>query len=506
MAAGLAVRLLGFIYRIYLSKLIGAEGMGLFQLISPVYSLVILTLTSGVSIAVSKLTAEEYARRNFSNLRRITGMAFLLTVASALIVSAVMFLEADFIVKTVLKDERTRYALLLMIPCIPVISAASVLKGYFYGIQDVTPTAFSMIAEQIVRISLVMLTAGHFVRLGLEYACALATVGMVVGEMSNLAVVFLYYRKRRLTRGGSPSGLMRKRKVLGELVKISVPVSFNRFITSGMSAVENIMIPRMLVAGGLSYQLSIETYGRLTGMAMPLLFFPSIVTASLATTLVPAISEAMSLRNFGSLNRRISKSVQISFITGFIFGSVFLFYGERISNLIYGRENVGGMLSMLSVTCVFLYLQQTLVGILNGLGRQGVSLRNSILGYVIRIGFVYFCIPVYGINGYIWGIAISCGLVSILNLAEVIKRTGLAVDIRNWITKPGIAVLLMPFLSKYADSFFEIFNLGYRYTSLLQVLGGIAAACCLMFITGVFELRDLFKIIGFEKKRILKKY
>jgi stage V sporulation protein B len=505
MAAGFAVRLLGFIYRIYLSNLIGAEGMGLFQLIFPVYSLVILTITSGISIAVSKLTAEEFARSNFSNLRRITRLAFLLTVVSALIVSAAMYLEADFIVKTILKDERTRYALLLLIPCIPVISAASVLKGYFYGIQDVTPTAVSMIAEQIVRISLVMLTAGYFLRLGLEYACALATVGMVAGEMSNLAVVFLYYRKRRLIAGGKPSGLMRKRKALGKLMKISVPVSFNRFITSGMSAVENIMIPRMLAAGGLSYQLSIETYGKLTGMAMPLLFFPSLVTASLATTLVPAISEALSLRNYRSLNRRISKSVQISFIIGFIFGSVFLFYGERISNLIYGRENIGSILSMLSITCVFLYLQQTLVGTLNGLGRQGISLRNSILGYVIRIGFVYFCIPVYGINGYIWGIAISFGLVSILNLAEVVKRTGLSVDIRNWITKPGIAVLVMPFVSKYTDSFFEIFNLGYRYTSVLQILGGVAAACCLMFITGVFDIRDLFNLTGLKKKRILKK-
>jgi len=106
-------------------------------------------------------------------------------------------------------------------------------------------------------------------------------------------------------------GFMRKRVIVKEIVKISIPVSFNRFITSIMSTVEFILIPRMLVLGGMTYQNSIQEYGKLTGMAMPLVFFPSLVTSALATTLVPAISEAMSVKRYKTVNYRMSKSYNL---------------------------------------------------------------------------------------------------------------------------------------------------------------------------------------------------
>jgi len=178
MAAGFVVRILGFVYRIYLSNLIGAEGMGLFQLIFPIYSLIILTLTSGISIGVSRMTAGELALGHNINIRRIAKCAMLIVVSGGLAVSAVMYLNLDMITKLIIKDSRTYSSLLLLIPCIPVIAAASALKGYFYGIQRVVPTAVSQIAEQVVKISLVILLAGYFVDAGLEYACAVATAGM----------------------------------------------------------------------------------------------------------------------------------------------------------------------------------------------------------------------------------------------------------------------------------------------------------------------------------------
>ena len=500
MLAGLVVRILGFVYRIYLSNLIGAEGMGLFQLISPVYSLIILTLTAGVSIAVSKMVAEELARNHPVNLRRITAGALAIVVAAGLIISVVILIYGRFIADVILKDSRTYYSLMLLIPCIPVIAAASVLKGYFYGVQDVTPTAISQIVEQIVRISIVMFTAGYFLNIGLEYACALATIGMAIGEISNLLVLCIIYKIRKKGKGRSLSnqGIMKKRKILGEIVRISVPVSFNRFITSIMYAVELILIPRMLLAGGLDYQRSIEEYGRLTGMALPLLFFPTIVTNSLATTLVPAISEAISLRQFKSVNYRISKSIQFSFILGFIFTTIYVVYPHQIGDLLYKNENVGSILYTLSITCIFIYLQQTLVGILNGLGKQAIYLRNSIIGYVIRIGFVYFCIPAYGIKGYMWGIIASTLILSALDLYTVVKTTGMALDFRNWLIKPGLVALVMYFISKYIYSFFTIFDFGVKFTVLLAVCGNILISLLLMVAAGALDKDDLFKVLGMK--------
>jgi stage V sporulation protein B len=114
MISGLIVRLLGFVYRIYISNLLGSEGMGLFQLISPVYSLIILTLTSGVSIAVSKMTAREMARRHFVNIRRITLIALLVVFAAGTAISLLLLLNTGFIANMILKEPRTYYSILLL--------------------------------------------------------------------------------------------------------------------------------------------------------------------------------------------------------------------------------------------------------------------------------------------------------------------------------------------------------------------------------------------------------
>jgi stage V sporulation protein B len=501
MIAGIIVRILGFVYRIYLSNLIGAEGMGLFQLISPVYSLVILTLTAGISIAVSKMVAEELARNHAVNLRRITSCALWIVMTAGITVSVFMYLYIDFIANVILKDSRTYYSLLLLIPCIPIVAAASALKGYFYGTQDIVPTAISQIVEQIVRIGLVMAMAGYFLKVGIEYACALATIGMAIGEMSNLLVILLIYRfkKSKSEKQKSRYGFMRKRIIIKELAKISVPISFNRFISSIMGAIEVILIPRRLLAGGLNYTASIAEYGKLTGMAMPLLFFPAVVTSSLATTLVPAISEAMSLKNLRSVNYRISKSVQISFIIGFIFAAIFIAYPNEISNIVYRKEKIGGILYMLSYTCVFMYLQQTLLGVMNGLGKQGVCLRNSIIGSTIRIAFVYFYIPIYGIQGYVWGIILSSAGVCALNLYTIVKTTGMTLDIRNWMIKPGMVGLVMAFTGKYIYSFFEIFNFGTTWTILLALICNILTALALMVVIGVLNKEELVSLVKRKK-------
>src|SRR5690554_5655211 len=145
--AGLIVRVFGFAYRIYLSNLIGSEGMGLFQLISPVYSLVILTLTAGVSISVSRMVAREHARKHYVNIRRTMLCALLLVVVTGMGVSMVLYLNIDFITGVLLKDSRTYHSMIFLLPCIPVIAAASAVKGYFYGLQDMIPSALSNIME-----------------------------------------------------------------------------------------------------------------------------------------------------------------------------------------------------------------------------------------------------------------------------------------------------------------------------------------------------------------------
>ena len=503
MVAGFIVRILGFIYRIYLSNLIGAEGMGLFQLIMPLYTLIILTLTAGVSIAVSKMVAEEQAQRRFINPSRITANAALLVICCGASVSLMLYLNAGFISNVLLKDSRTYSSLILLAPCIPLIAASSALKGYFYGMQQVMPTAVSQVVEQAVKIGVIMALAGHFAAAGLEFACTVAVAGTALGELANLAVLALVYnhRRRRERNRISVNGFTRRLRILKQLVKTAVPVSANRFVISIMSAVEYLLIPGMLVAGGMNYTSSMETYGRLSGMALPLIFFPSLVTASLATTLVPAISEAVSLKNFKTVNYRISKSIQVTFILGMVFTAIFMTYPNEIGNLIYTKEKIGDLLYMLSFSCVFIYLQQTLMGVLNGLGRQGALLRNTVIGSVIRIGFVCFMIPVYGIQSYIWGLAASFMATAGLNLLTINRLTGLVIDIRNWLLKPGIVCVIMVFTGKYILSFFDMIVESGSMKLLLTLSVNVTGSLLLMVMAGVLDRNEILKLAGLKKNR-----
>ena len=467
-AAGMLTRALGFVYRIYLSNLIGAEGMGLISLTGPVYSLIILTLTSGVSIAVSRLTAEEKAKGNECNTGKITKMAALIVGTGGLLAAGILMLTGHFVADVILKDSRTYLSLMALVPCIPIVACQSAIKGYFYGSQNVAPNALANIVEQTVRIGLVLALLQYAMGLGLEYTCALVTVGSAIGEIFNLGVVFVAYiiDRKKIKRTGTP---MRKRDIGKTIASIEVPVSATRFISSVIGTVESILIPRRLLAGGLDYSGSLAELGRLSGMVSPLIFFPSVITSALATTLVPAISEAVSVKNYPLANRRISKSLNMSFMMGFVFMAVFMSFPDEIGGILYAKENIGGMLYMMSFTCIFIYVQQTLTGILNGFDKQKEAFISSLIGDILKIGFVWFAVPVYGVKGYVMGLITSEIIVCLINLRTIIKSTGMSVDLRNWIIRPGGVFALMFLLSKAIRSAVTVIPVDVRVQTFLMV-------------------------------------
>lgn len=437
MGAGLAVRLLGFVNRIYLSNLIGAEGMGLVQLASPVYSLIILTLTSGVSITVSGMTAQEKARGDRAGAIRVCKIAFLLLLVIGTAMGICLFLSAHFLSVHVLHDTRTRLSLMMLAPCIPAVAAASALKGYFYGMSKMTPTAISQIVEQVVRIGCIFALAQVIAGKNIEYACALALISAAFGETANLAVVAVsFYRECRKPGAGIPS--ISKREAAFSVLRSSTPISFHRFLVSMLGIVESVLLPARLLAGGLNYTESIETLGRISGMCMPLISFPTLVTSAMATTLVPAISAAVAKDNYKLANRRISRTIRLSFIMGFMCFALFFTFGYQIGEICYRGEPVGALLVQLSHCCILMYVQQTMNGILNGLNKQTYSLISTLVGYAIRLASIWFLVPVYGVSVYIWGDLVGMGVMVLMNLLYITHCTCMAVDLSGWILTPAM--------------------------------------------------------------------
>ncbi|MDO8685048.1 MAG: polysaccharide biosynthesis protein [Clostridiales bacterium] len=531
-AAGLVSKLFGFAYRIYLTNQIGAEGVGIFQLISPIYSLIILTLTSGISVAAARMIAREKAKDQQGRALRITFIAALSSFIPGVLVSIVMFFNLNFISNVMLNDKRTLYSLAVLLPCIPVIAISSAIKGYFYGLSEMLPGAITQIVEQIVKISFLAFFVTYFkgfAGMKLEYVCAIATLGMAVGEIVNLLILFIVFlvRKNKLIRRGrirsirtirrnicnnslgnigKIEGIRKKQRPLTavfagqtrglftELVKSAWPVSANRFITSIMSAVELILIPRQLVAGGLDPQLSMQEFGRLSGMALPLILFPSLITSSLSTSLVPGISECASVNNYRGLNQRISKAIQITAVLGFAFTAIFMTLSKEVGDLFYRKENIGDIIYLLSFSCIFIYLQQTLTGILNGLGRQRVLLQNSLIGYVLRILAVYFLVPVWGLKVYIIALILCLILVSLLNLTALVKATGITLLLRKWFIKPALIGGIVYLAGNFIKIAMRIVNVeSDRIEALISISLLIIVAVLSAIIFNVPSREDLKK-------------
>lgn len=459
--AGLIVRVMGFVYRIYLSNVIGAEGIGLYQLVTPVYSLIVLTLTSGVSISCSRrIAAAINNRKEEANVKNIVMAGMLLSMLLGVLVSAVMIVFCDQISNVILGDPRTNLSVKLLIPCIPVIAMGAALKGFYYGIQRVTPTALSSIIEQLTRILIVFICVPLLNGDNLETQCGIAVAAAAVGEVANLVVMLIMYPFYRIKTEEKPS--VRKRKIIFQMFGDSMPISINRFLTSCMSAVEMIIIPGRLVAGGAGYTFAIEEFGRMSGMAMPLLFFPSIVTGAIASSLVAEISAQLASNDRRKVASRISMCVGTTMVIGMVFMAVFVLFSEEITLLIYNDKEISKMLTSLAYSAVFIYLHQVLSGIMNGLGKQKETLLHAVIGYTIRILCIWYIVPKLGCTGYAVGMFLSIVSLCVLDLRVIVKCTGLILDFGNWLLKPVFAVVISA--------------LGYWYLGeQVKILGGTYA-------------------------------
>lgn len=493
--AGFVVKLIGFFYRIYIANSIGAEGMGLYQLVLPVYSFVLLGITAGVGIAISRLVAEETARGNYKNSKRIAIVAGVSIFIASSVVVSILFFNLDFVVNTLIGDARTKSALYYLLPAIPFIAAITALKGYFYGKQEVIPNAISQVVEQVTKLLVVYLIADIFISGSMERKCLFATIGLISGEIANVLAVYIAFKLRKADKQLKNQRIMRKRDIGKAILRISMPITANRLVLSLLGTVEFLWIPQRLAVHGLSSTEALTQYGKLTGMASPIIAFPSMLTGALATALVPAIAEAIATRKMTGANRQISRSIRVTLVMGFLFSSIFICFANEITDLIYPGQNVGQMLYLLSFTGVFFYMQQTLLGILNGLGKETSTLKHSMLTSLMRLGFVWFAIPYFGLTAYIIALAASNLVGAILNMKTVTKTTGMSIEVGDWLIKPLVAsisgILAAPVAKMVVGSIFQSHILTLFLSAGLT--GGLMVA--LLILMGVFDFKDIRQMI-----------
>jgi len=484
--ANFIVRVSGFVYRILVSRLIGPQGMGLIQLVYPLFFTAIALTSSGLPVAVSRLVAEKNARGDVSGVHRTVSTALRLSAAVSLTVSVILLLAINPVSVHIIKDIRARGAMIALLPSLIIISLVVVLKGYFYGIKSVRPPALAEILEQFVRmgVSLALLYWAA-PRFSLAVTAALVMLGTVMGDLASLA--YLHYTYGIFgPRPGKDTAMPGKSRVLRDLVAIALPIIGTRLVSSVLQSANSVIIPQRLVAGGMPVEEAIGLFGILTGMVMPLLFMPFVVTNALQVNMIPNLSENVATDNLRGLQDKTDKALMITTFTAFPSVAVLISLGRPLGDLLYGQPMVGELIVPVSLGLVAYALQHTSSGILNGLGKQNRAAVHFIIGSLIQLICSYFLIamPGIGIYGYIAGFFASSIVVCLLNLSTALPAIRLPFNTVDWLLKPGFSAFLMTSVTSAAYKFCLAKGLPSYLCLTASFVPGIAS-----YILSIFALK-----------------
>lgn len=421
-ATGLVTRTIGFFYRIYLSRLFGEEGMGIYQLITPVLSLSFSLCAAAYQTAISKFVAECTANRKNSPFRPLaSGLCIALPLS--LLCCFAVYTGAGFISARLLLEPRTESLLRILAFSIPLSSVHSCINGYFYGIKKTGPAAAAQLLEQLARVGCVYAVSARLMASEKAPSINVAVLGLTAGELVSMLVsltaIWHALNQAKTAKAGSeplppthahPSGN------IGAILSMALPLTLNRIVLNLLQSVESVSIPARLRLYGYDNSTALSVYGVLTGMAMPLIFFPNALTNSVSVLLLPLISENYAVGNMQAVKSAVLRTVKFCFILGFICMSGFFLTGGWIGSSFFDSPLAGHFIVTLSFLCPFLYLDATLSSILQGLGKAGTIFVMNVLALLIRLGFVFLAIPLCGITGYLWGILVSQIVLSLLYL------------------------------------------------------------------------------------------
>ncbi|MFF2910524.1 stage V sporulation protein B [Paenibacillus sp. NPDC057934] len=512
LAAGIINRMLGFIPRIVLPRVIGAEGVGLYQLGYPFFILLVTVITGGLPLAVAKMVAEAEGKNRPDKSKQILRTALALSLALGIFFTLVALASASWVSNVLLTDNRVFYTFIAMIPMLCIIAVSAVYRGYFQGRQNMIPSALSSVLESVIRIFAMLWFSWLLLPKGIAFAAAGAMIGVTVGEIAGMfALLWQYYfivRKDRPETGPqpgdnssiatvpkeAPSEAPATGSLLKRLLGISIPVTAGRLVGSASYLLESIITARSLALAGIATAVATAQYGALQGMVIPLLLLPGALTSSLAVSLVPSLSEAAARKDLSMIHKRMHQALRLALVTGAPFAVLMYILAVPLCSLLYGNADTAPMLRLIAPFAVFLYVQAPLQAALQAMDRPGRALVNTLIGALVKILLILLLAsqPQYGIYGAIIAIIANSILVTLLHGYSVISLISLSLRIRD-LFKIAAAMIIMGAGTQFAYTSIPVAGaqwIQFIFAATVGLL--IYLAICLL--SGLVSVRDMDRL------------
>ena len=505
--AGLITQILGAVFRIPLGNIVGDEGMGYYQTVYPIYIFLLVFSTNGAPAAISKMTSEKIAQEDYSGARRIFKLSFIVMFVIGVIAYLIFTLGAKPIVYMLSGQYGAYYAMLAIAPALVLVPLMSVFRGYFQGMQDMAPTAVSQLTEQTVRVALGLTLAIVFLKKGINFAAAGATLGTSIGPVAGLLILVFIYKKRKnmlLELEEKEKNFQKEpaKNIFKTLIYIAVPITIGVSILPIMNIADVTIVMQRMQDAGFSTMEANALYGQLTGLAGPIINIPMALGLSIALSMVPAIASAHMTKDVEFLKENTKLGLRTAMIVGVPCALGLMAISRPVMQLLYPLQresavNAAPCLFILSIGIIFLSVAQAMAGVLQGISKPSRAVMALGIGFVVKCMATYILVgfPELNVKGAAIGTASGYAACGICNYYFVKKYTETKFDIQLAVIKPMISGTVM-FVSVFISEKLLEYIVGISIATVISIAIGAIVFFVMIIKTKavtVDELRNLPK-------------
>lgn len=415
--SSLILQVIRLTFHIYVSNKISPEALGIFQLIMVTYYFGITLASSGVNISCIRVISEEFALNNDNGIKKASKKCIQISLLISLLASLIFYFSSDNIVKCCLGNKVSHNVIYLICIALPLISMSSALNGYFLAVRRVYKNVIGGFLEQISKIVAIILLFNNYCDFSLESICFSLILADVISEIISfvyLIIVYIFDIRYHF----STFCATRLERYVFRILRILFPVAITSYIKSGLSSFKQLIIPSSLQKYGKSPSESLSEYGIITGMAMPIVMFPSSFIIAVASLLIPEFSRYYIKNDYKKIRLYTDKLLVGTFLFSLVITLFFCIFGNYLGQLIYHSLEAGIYIKIFSLLIPFMYVDIIIDNILKGLDAQSDVMIINIIDLIVSTTFIFLFVPILGIKGFIISIFIS----EILNLCLSLNK------------------------------------------------------------------------------------
>lgn len=481
--AHIFVKIIGALFKIPLTRFIlGPDGIGIYNSSYTIYNVLFIVSTAGLPVAISKMVSESIAKNNYNEALKIFKVSkiilFVLGIAGFCILLFGANLFAEF-----LKIPSAGIAIMAMAPSLFFVSIMSAYRGFYQGMSNMMPTALSEVIEASGKMFVGLLLAYIFLQYGVEFAAAGAILGVSTGTFVAAAFLMLYWCKIRpnvkIMCSDSSGTTSPSKKIAIKLVKLAIPITLGASVFTLASVIDLTMIMRQLADLGFDEDARKTMYGYYSGYAVTMFNLPPTIIASLAVSIVPAISSALVNRDLVTATKTVETAIRVTFLIALPCAIGMSVLSGPILNFAFGDTGAELLLKILAYGVIFVSIVMVANAIIQAKGKVWVPVINMCIGGLVKVIVNYVLVgrPDININGAPVGTVLCYLTTAALNLIAINKYFTPKYGI-SFFVKTIISAAIMGLVANWLYDFLFSATLSNTISLLISVV----AAACVYFI------------------------